>query len=182
MPKDAARKRPIRDFQHATGRRYNDARRELEEPEPGLPFDPGWLNLAVTACPVCGGDTVEWMLRGNPHAPASPAFGPPPEPGEITDFIRPTDPGICTGCYAMGDGRAPDLWRLSNGLEADRCPYCGQPPVASRYLQDIEGKHRRCTNGDDELVPADGRWYRYECPAQHWWISAPAFKKAPTTT
>jgi hypothetical protein len=73
----------------------------------------------------------------------------------------------------------PDLWRLHKDLEPGRCIECGEPPAASRHLPGIDGKHRRETNYDDSLVPADGRWYRYECPAQHWWISAPVFKTVP---
>lgn len=167
MPKNAARKKAARDRQHSTGVRYNVARR-LADP-PCLPFDPSWLNLDTDRCPVCKGENVEWVLRG------SEACGPAPKPGEMTEFIRPTDPGFCFDCHANGQGGSPDAWRLSNGLDADQCPYCGKAPIASEHLPWNDGKHRRCTNFDDSLVPADGRWFRYQCPDQHWWISAPCF-------
>ena len=172
MPKDAARKRPIRKHQHPPGLRYTAARRDLDDP-PGLRFDPGWLNLDVTCCPVCGGDSVAWVLRGGPNWPH-----PPPAPGELTDFIRPADPGFCLECHAGGDGNEPDNWHLTAGVTAGHCPYCGQPPTSSQHLPGIDGKYRQITSrGRYDLVPADGRWHRYQCPGQHWWISAPAFKK-----
>lgn len=166
MPKNAARKKLARDRQHATGEPYNVARRHDEE---GLPFDPSWLHLDVTLCPVCHGENVEWVLRG------SERFGFDYQPGQPTDFIRPTDPGFCFDCHSNGQASEPDLWRVSNGIEADSCPECRQPPTSQVHLPWNDGKHRRNTNCDDSLVPSDGRWYRYECPDGHWWVSAPSF-------
>jgi hypothetical protein len=100
MPKDAARKELIREFMRETGLRYAAARRahplarspagQLDESQ-GLPFDSGWLNLEVALCPVCGGDTVYWVLREDS-----------PEPGEMDGFTQPADPGHCHGCHAGG--------------------------------------------------------------------------------
>lgn len=125
MPEDAARKSIIREFMRETGLRYTAARRKLDEP-PGPPFDPGWLNLGITLCPVCGGDTVYWVLRDDS-----------PEPGEMLGYTRPVDPGFCRGCHASGDSHTPDLWRLHKDLDPGRCIECGQPPVTSRHLPGI---------------------------------------------
>jgi predicted Zn-ribbon and HTH transcriptional regulator len=164
VPKNAARKKSVRQRQRATGERYNVARRHDENP--GLPFDPSWVHPEVSRCPVCRGENVEWVLRG------SKAFGPPPQPGDPTEFIRPTDPGFCFECHSLGQGGSPDDWRLANDLEPDRCPRCGKPPIEERHLPWNDGKHRRTASFED-LVPADGRWYRYDCSAGHWWISSP---------
>lgn len=161
MPKNAARKTSVRQRQRATGEPYNVARRHDEET--GLPFDPSWVHLEVSRCPMCRGENIEWLMRGSDA----------PQPGEPTDFIRPTDPGWCFDCWAHGQSSDPDHWGLTNGLEPDHCPYCGEAPVGERHLPWNDGKHYRVTGGDDKLVPADGRWYRYQCPEEHWWISSP---------
>lgn len=169
MPKNAARKKSARERQRATGEPYNVARRHDEEP--GLLFDPSWLHPEISRCPVCRGENIDWLMRGSDA----------PQPGEPTDFIRPTDPGWCFDCYANGQGSDPDHWGLTNGLEPDHCPYCGQAPVSEQHLPWNDGKHHRVTGGDDVLVPADGRWYRYRCPEEHWWISSPCLvtREAP---
>lgn len=115
------------------------------------------------------------MVRG------SGTFGPAYQPGQPTDFIRPTDLGFCFDCHALGQASNPDLWRLSNGIEADACPGCQQPPVEEVQLPWNDGKHRRQTNFDDSLVPSDWRWYRYQCPDGHWWISTPSFTTVSLT-
>jgi len=169
MPSDTPRTTSAGKRRHLTGVPHAGAH-DPEETE--LPFDPGWLNLAITACPVCGGTDVDWQLRGSPGWPA-------PAPGELTDFIRPADPGHCPDCHSMGDANTPGRWDLSRGLSADQCPYCAQPPIGRQHLPDIDGKHRMIGGPSTILVPADGHWYRYHCPGQHWWISAPAFTTVP---
>ena len=93
----------------------------------------------------------------------------------MTEYVSPTDAGCCFDCYASGQGGNPDMWLLGNGTSAELCPYCRRPPTQSTHLPWNDHKHRRCSNSDDNLVPADGRWYRFECAAEHWWISAPVF-------
>lgn len=167
MPKNAARKKAVRDRQRATGERYNVARRQVDPA--CLPFDLSWLHPEVVLCPVCRGNNVEWLLRES-------SMGPVPEPGEMTEFIRPTDPGVCFDCFAQGQGGSPDSWLVPRAAEPDCCPHCGSAPTGYPvHLPWNDRKHRRRNHIEGRLVPADGCWYRYQCPNEHWWVSAPEF-------
>jgi hypothetical protein len=82
----------------------------------------------------------------------------------MTSYVRPVDPGFCPDCFASGDCGRPDAWRLPNANEAGRSLQNGGAPVNETHLPWNDGKHRRYTNFDSSLVPADGRWTGTSAP------------------